>query len=141
MLAAFDNYLLKRLGLKDSLNAVLSEIKVANSFVLVECPKCVQALWHCAILVTDFHRCERSTYVNKGEHHESKVVACPSPGCSYVWCKTCTWVTEANTAQAREHSCEGAIELRELVNKQGWRYCPGQYIPGQPLHIILRHLG
>lgn len=93
-------------------------------------------------MLTSCHSCERSTYVAKEKYHASKIVSCPSPGCQYTWCKSCVWATETDNAEAKQHSCDGAIELRDLMAQQGWRYCPGCRTPTERIsgcnHMTVR---
>lgn len=111
----------------EDMNAVISEIKISQNFSLVECPGyayCSTLIFLCNLNI--LRRCERATYIKKEDFNQSNVIDCPSPGCKYMWCKMCNWATRDDTQpEARLHSCEGAVELRNLVNEEGWRYCPG----------------
>jgi hypothetical protein len=55
-----------------------------------------------------------------------KHLRCPQDGCIYVWCKECQ---QEIIPGGPEHSCDGSSELTNLVQNQGWKYCPSKFIP------------
>src|SRR5882757_1611205 len=74
-------------------------------------------------------RCRRSAQVDKEEHEASEVLTCPLPDCNYVWCKACQRpIATTNGSNTNPpHSCDGAAELRHLMQQQGWKFCPSTY--------------
>lgn len=69
--------------------------------------------------------CQNSTFVDRTEYQESKIITCPLPGCSYTWCKSCSQAIDT-VPGAPEHSCDGTSELDHLMKERGWKYCPGR---------------
>ena len=45
--------------------------------------------------------------------------------CKYVWCKECQ---QEVVPKGPEHSCDGSLELKRLVEQKGWKYCPGKIV-------------
>lgn len=80
-------------------------------------------LMHC-------RQCQSSTFVDRTEYQESKIITCPLPGCSHTWCKSCSQTIDT-VPGAPEHSCDGTSELDHLMKERGWKYCPGCRTPVQ----------
>ncbi|KDR70086.1 hypothetical protein GALMADRAFT_214829 [Galerina marginata CBS 339.88] len=58
----------------------------------------------------------------------SVTIKCPR--CGRQWCKTCL-KTFAGPYSAQVHHCEAPLEFDELMQKEGWKYCPGCRTPVQ----------
>jgi hypothetical protein len=71
-----------------------------------------------------YFRCQRSMSVDKQEHEESRMLVCPLPDCTHVWCKSCQ---QSFTIGGPPHSCDGTSELDHLMKQRGWKYCPSMY--------------
>ena len=67
-------------------------------------------------------RCKRSAFVGREEHDNAKVIACPLPGCRFLWCGVCQ---QQVPFEGPMHSCDGTSELDHLMKTKGWKYCPG----------------
>ncbi|KIM44614.1 hypothetical protein M413DRAFT_442575 [Hebeloma cylindrosporum] len=75
-------------------------------------------------------RCQQTMNVDRGEYQTITIITCPLPGCSHTWCKDCQ---QAVVLGGPEHSCNGISELKHLMQKKGWRCCPGCEIPIQKI--------
>ena len=70
-----------------------------------------------------YYRCQQTMNVDRGEYQTATIITCPLPGCSHTWCKECQ---QAIVLGGPEHSCDGVSELKYLMEKKGWRRCPGE---------------
>ena len=66
-------------------------------------------------------RCKQSVFVYRQDVEDTETIACPLPGCNYIWCKACQQAIEIGGPQ---HSCDGSSELDHLMKSSGWKYCP-----------------
>src|ERR1700735_4669047 len=69
-----------------------------------------------------FLRCGRYAYIDRQDHDEATILECPFGGCYYCWCKECQLEVPF---VGYNHSCDGALELDDLIVKEGWKRCPG----------------
>ena len=61
--------------------------------------------------------------VDRREYQATTIITCPLPDCSHTWCKECQ---QTVVLGGPEHSCNGVSELQHLMEKEGWRRCPGE---------------
>jgi len=73
-------------------------------------------------------KCQRTMNVDRDEYQTTSIITCPLPACNYTWCKDCQQVAVLG---GPKHSCDGASELKRLIDKKGWKRCPGCQIPIQ----------
>ncbi|KAH9028401.1 hypothetical protein EDB84DRAFT_277312 [Lactarius hengduanensis] len=92
------------LGLTDEQFDVWIELEMSSFSVLLHCRKC-----------------QRSMFVARDEHEVAKIIKCPLPDCDHAWCKQCQQTFRFG---GPTHSCDGTLELDDLVKQQGWKYCP-----------------
>ncbi|OAX43249.1 hypothetical protein K503DRAFT_708950 [Rhizopogon vinicolor AM-OR11-026] len=106
--------LVQLIGVDERNYAIWEEMELSQHSVLIHC-----------------RRCRRSAQVDKEEHEASEVLTCPLPDCNYVWCKACQRpIATTNGSNTNPpHSCDGAAELRHLMQQQGWKFCPNCKIP------------
>ncbi|KAJ3555966.1 hypothetical protein NM688_g2287 [Phlebia brevispora] len=104
-----DEFLAQNLGLTEAEYAVFTELQLAAFSVQLQCRKC-----------------RKSAYVDREEYDAEETIACPLPGCNYVWCKACSREIEVG---GLPHSCDGTSELNHLMEEQGWKHCPGCRTP------------
>ncbi|KAF8645632.1 hypothetical protein AX16_007714 [Volvariella volvacea WC 439] len=97
--------LVQVLGISEANYSTFVELQMVGISINVQCRKC-----------------NRSSFIDKGDYEAITIIACPLPGCNYVWCKLCH--QEVNP-RAQSHSCDGNRELKELVRREGWKQCPG----------------
>jgi hypothetical protein len=64
--------------------------------------------------------------VDPQKYDAAKLISCPLPPCDYMWCKACQ---QAVAPDGPAHSCDGSAKLDRLMNRQGWKYCPGCNTP------------
>ncbi|KAF8490479.1 hypothetical protein JB92DRAFT_3243549 [Gautieria morchelliformis] len=100
--------LVYQLGLTEAQYSTWTELELSQFSITLDCPKC---------------RC--STFVDINDHKDMKLLMCPLHRCNHVWCKDCQRHVESGT----QHSCDGSLELDDLMKSQGWRYCPGCKTP------------
>ena len=81
-----------------------------------------------------FFRCGNTSYVQKDDFEEAKVLFCPLPGCRYMWCKACQVpIPLVKNPEEPEHSCDGSSELTHLMKQRGWKHCPGCKTPTEKI--------
>ena len=71
------------------------------------------------------HRCKRSTFVDRPDFDNMKILVCPLPDCPHIWCKACQQPIDLGGVQ---HSCDGTSELDSLMKERGWKYCPSLFV-------------
>ncbi|KAI0663238.1 hypothetical protein C8Q70DRAFT_501360 [Cubamyces menziesii] len=108
-----DDEAIRQLGLTEEQYVVFEEMQMFKYSILVHCRKCLQ-----------------SVSVDKKQYQAQNVIHCPLKGCGYVWCKQCSQPVDPS---AGEHSCDGTKELDHLMNKQGWKRCPGCRTPTEKI--------
>ena len=59
-------------------------------------------------------------HIAREDYQNNEIIICPIQGCRHKWCKMCLQEVEGL------HSCDGVLELDELMKEQGWQYCPGR---------------
>ena len=98
------------------------ELEKFQFSIVLHCPKWISSLPMLSLMVlTPFLRCQNSIVIDLNDHKDMKLLTCPLRSCNHIWCKDCQLHVEPGT----QHSCDGSLELGELMKKQGWRYCPG----------------
>ncbi|EJD00190.1 uncharacterized protein FOMMEDRAFT_159840 [Fomitiporia mediterranea MF3/22] len=103
--------LIHQIGISDQAYTIFNELQITKFSVPVQC-----------------RACNRSAFVDKLEFERTKVLFCPFPNCSYVWCKECQ--QEVDTSKDGPiHSCDGSEELTHLMSRTGWKNCPGCKTP------------
>ncbi|EIN14301.1 hypothetical protein PUNSTDRAFT_96055 [Punctularia strigosozonata HHB-11173 SS5] len=85
------------------------ELQMASFSILLHCRKC-----------------SKSVFVDRREYEEAKLIVCPLPTCNYLWCKDCSREVDIATSV---HSCDGTSELNDLMDRRGWKHCPGCSTP------------
>ncbi|KAJ8584531.1 hypothetical protein M405DRAFT_746833 [Rhizopogon salebrosus TDB-379] len=98
--------LVRLIGMDERLYATWEEMELSQHSVLLHC-----------------RRCRRSVLVDKEEHQESQILACPLPNCTHRWCKACQ---QSITFGSPAHTCDGTSELDRLMKQKGWKYCPSR---------------
>ncbi|KZT36311.1 hypothetical protein SISSUDRAFT_1071582 [Sistotremastrum suecicum HHB10207 ss-3] len=76
-------------------------------------------------ILLDCRKCNRSTFADASDHAEMKILGCPLPNCDHIWCKECQQTVEPGV----NHSCDGSLEMGELMKARGWKHCPGCQTP------------
>ncbi|KAL6309200.1 hypothetical protein BKA93DRAFT_425427 [Sparassis latifolia] len=71
-------------------------------------------------------KCQNSASVFKPDIDNIDIVPCPFNGCNHVWCKFCQQAIDLNGPR---HSCDGSSEFISLMQKEGWKRCPGCNTP------------
>ncbi|KAB5589515.1 Zinc metalloprotease [Ceratobasidium theobromae] len=71
--------------------------------------------------------CGRSYMVSREDYNDpsTKEFTCAMPDCDHVWCKSCSTTIE----KGKTHTCDGSAELTRLMEREGWRKCPGCQTP------------
>lgn len=88
------------------------------------------------MLTAAFIRCKQSAFVYRQDVDDTPTIACPLPGCNYIWCKTCQQAIEIGGPQ---HSCDGSSELDHLMKSSGWKYCPSTISMFPPFRVQSSH--
>ncbi|KAG9099281.1 hypothetical protein FRC06_005444 [Ceratobasidium sp. 370] len=72
-------------------------------------------------------QCGRSYMVSRDDYNDpsTKEFRCAMPDCDHVWCKSCSTTIE----KGQTHTCDGSAELTRLMEKEGWKTCPGCKTP------------
>ncbi|KAG8699708.1 hypothetical protein FRC08_005149 [Ceratobasidium sp. 394] len=72
-------------------------------------------------------QCGRSYMVSRDDYNDpsTKEFRCAMPDCDHVWCKSCSTTIE----KGQTHTCDGSAELTRLMEKEGWKTCPGCNTP------------
>ncbi|KAG8734212.1 hypothetical protein FRC10_011816 [Ceratobasidium sp. 414] len=72
-------------------------------------------------------QCARSYMVSRDDYNDpsTKEFRCAMPDCDHVWCKSCSTTIE----KGHTHTCDGSAELTRLMEKEGWKTCPGCNTP------------
>ncbi|KIY62816.1 hypothetical protein CYLTODRAFT_383163 [Cylindrobasidium torrendii FP15055 ss-10] len=99
------------LGIPEKEYSIYEESQLSILSILIHCRKCKEGV-----------------FVDRGEYNEAKILACPLPNCTHAWCKSCHH-TIVPSVDGPPHSCDGSSELQHLMNKQGWKHCPGCKTP------------
>lgn len=110
-MTAVDYSVVTQIGITEEEYRIFEELQISAYSVLIHCRKC-----------------RESMFVDRQEHQETNILVCPLPRCQYAWCKTCH---QKVTVDGPQHSCDGSSELRDLMSKRGWKYCPGCRTPIQ----------
>ncbi|KDQ64237.1 hypothetical protein JAAARDRAFT_166285 [Jaapia argillacea MUCL 33604] len=102
---------LRQLGLTEKEYSTFEEFEMSKFSVLLHC-----------------RECKNTVFVDKQEHDETEIIACPMPRCTYAWCKLCS---RSIVIGGPKHSCDGSSELKHLMQQRGWKYCPGCMTPAE----------
>ncbi|CUA74307.1 putative E3 ubiquitin-protein ligase RNF217 [Rhizoctonia solani] len=72
-------------------------------------------------------QCNRSYMVSREDYNDpgSKQFTCAMPDCDHTWCKSCSTSIE----KGETHTCDGSAELTRLMEREGWKKCPGCQAP------------
>ena len=62
--------------------------------------------------------------VDREEYGNQRIVICPLPACRRPWCKEC--LKPLAYSQLAKHDCK-QDEFDELMQREGWKYCPGMF--------------
>ena len=73
-------------------------------------------------LIVHRHSCHETTRMDVIDFREAKELTCPR-GCGAHWCKQCNRTFERGGV----HSCDGEVELNQLLKQNNWKRCPGMY--------------
>ncbi|KAH8114635.1 hypothetical protein DFH11DRAFT_1508722, partial [Phellopilus nigrolimitatus] len=107
--------LILQVGIPNESYSIFVELQMAAFSIPMECK-----------------RCKRSAFVDKLEFDETKILACPFPNCTYLWCKDCQQEVPLS-ADGPPHSCDGSAELQHLMTSRGWKHCPGCRTPTEKI--------
>ncbi|GJJ08134.1 hypothetical protein Clacol_002342 [Clathrus columnatus] len=99
--------LVEQLSLSEEQVKIWYELEISELSIILDCPIC-----------------RRSTFVDRVDHTTMKILTCPIPDCRRSWCKDCLYRVEQGVADS-DHSCDGSLEMANLVRDSGWMYCPG----------------
>ncbi|KAJ7750690.1 hypothetical protein DFH07DRAFT_746063 [Mycena maculata] len=102
--------LVKTLGLTGEQYQVFEELELIPLVTFLECPKCKEPL-----------------FVDRQEYEAGVFLVCPLEGCNHAWCRICGKTIVDLVTPA--HECAGEAELHALMERQGWKYCPGCQTP------------
>jgi hypothetical protein len=61
--------------------------------------------------------------VDREEYASQRIIICPLPACGHPWCKECL---KSLANGDTEHNCKQQ-EFELLMQKKGWKYCPGMF--------------
>ena len=116
------------LSISESPNAISGFLRnwsylVSQSFSTAESTRLLSSRSRRRTLTATLIRCKRSAFVDRPEYQESRILACPLPGCNYAWCKSCQMAIDFG---GPPHSCDGSSEFRHLMKEKGWKHCPGE---------------
>ncbi|KZW03706.1 hypothetical protein EXIGLDRAFT_709364 [Exidia glandulosa HHB12029] len=111
--SALSPHLVDNIGLTMEQFSLWNDLQISGLSVEMECQKCKKKM-----------KVDREDY-NAAEH-----IACPMQGCHYVWCKKCNQEIPLGPVN---HSCDGTKELDGLMQKTGWKYCPGCHTPTEKI--------
>ncbi|KAJ7224064.1 hypothetical protein GGX14DRAFT_648276 [Mycena pura] len=103
--------LVQMLGLTDQQYQILQELQIASLSILLHC-----------------RQCKEGVFVDRDEYEAAEIIVCPLPRCNYAWCKACQ---QAIAVGGPKHSCDGSSELEHLMQRSGWKHCPGCKTPFQ----------
>jgi hypothetical protein len=67
-------------------------------------------------------RCRHPVFGNPTEHETVRVFTCKRLLCLHRFCAQCQ---QPVSAGGTGHSCDGSLEMADLMQRQGWRRCPG----------------
>jgi hypothetical protein len=70
------------------------------------------------------HRCKEPLFVDRQEYEAGVVLVCPVEGCNHAWCRICGKTIDDLVTPV--HECVGEAELHALMERQGWKHCPGK---------------
>jgi hypothetical protein len=96
--------LVQLIGIDEGQYTIWEQMELSQHSVLIHC-----------------RSCGRSVPVDRQEHEETKTLICPLPNCNHSWCKACQ---QPINSEGPPHSCDGTAELDDLMQRQGWKYCP-----------------
>ncbi|KAH7920857.1 hypothetical protein BV22DRAFT_1097439 [Leucogyrophana mollusca] len=103
--------LVQMIGVSEQQYEVWVEMSMIQFSVLLHCRKC-----------------QRSAFVDRQDHEDTRTLVCPLPDCDHIWCKACQ---QSITIGGPKHSCDGSSELDHLMKQRGWKYCPSCKTPIQ----------
>ncbi|KAJ7750691.1 hypothetical protein DFH07DRAFT_961288 [Mycena maculata] len=72
-------------------------------------------------------KCKESLFVDRQEYEAGVFLVCPVEGCNHTWCRICGKTIDDLVAPV--HECIGEAELHALMERRGWKYCPGCRTP------------
>ncbi|EIW81361.1 hypothetical protein CONPUDRAFT_137352 [Coniophora puteana RWD-64-598 SS2] len=104
-----DSWLVEQIGVNQDQYSIWTEMELAQFSILIHC-----------------RGCKRSVFIDRQDHDDTKMLACPLPRCNYVWCKACQCSIQIG---GPSHSCDGSSELDHLMKQRGWKYCPSCKTP------------
>jgi len=104
-----DSWLVEQIGVNQEQYAIWTEMELARFSILLHC-----------------RSCQRSVFIDRQDHDDTKILACPLPRCNHIWCKACQASIQLN---GPPHSCDGSSELDHLMKQRGWKYCPNCKTP------------
>ncbi|KAJ3555791.1 hypothetical protein NM688_g2377 [Phlebia brevispora] len=110
--SALSSVFIQQFGLKEESRIIMKELQEASYSILIHC-----------------RGCDRETFLDRSEYDSAAVISCPFSDCSRSWCKQCS--TAVNPLNPK-HSCgarASAKAFARLVEKKGWKYCPGCRTP------------
>jgi hypothetical protein len=107
--ATMNSLFVENLGLSFEEMSSFVELELAIHSILLQC-----------------RGCAGKAFVDKEDYQEATIIQCPLPQCEYTWCKQCSQPTEAGDFG---HSCDGTNELSQLMDSEGWKFCPGCRTP------------
>ncbi|KAI0089044.1 hypothetical protein BDY19DRAFT_1004995 [Irpex rosettiformis] len=108
-LGMIDGLLAQQVGLNEQELSIFTGLELSAFSVQLHCRGCQQMM-----------------FVDREEYDEADTIACPLPGCTFAWCKACSRSIEIDGPR---HSCDGTSELAHLMDRQGWKSCPGCRTP------------
>ncbi|KAF8834551.1 hypothetical protein BDN67DRAFT_992642 [Paxillus ammoniavirescens] len=102
--AVISRFLVEQIGITEEQFQVWTEMELAEVSVFIQC-----------------RECNGSAFVDREDLEETTVILCPEQDCYHAWCKECQQTIDPD---GPEHSCDGSSELDNLMQEQGWKYCP-----------------
>ncbi|KAH6916032.1 hypothetical protein BKA70DRAFT_1092731 [Coprinopsis sp. MPI-PUGE-AT-0042] len=99
------------LALPEKLHDKFIELEIAQLSIKIECPGC-----------------KNSMQIAREDYLAEAFIWCPLPGCSRQFCRACREITNNG---GKGHACKIDEALDELMQANGWRYCPGCRTPTQ----------
>lgn len=115
--------MIEALGLTEDEFQKMTQLELATVSVQLSCPKWVARI--CLIVASHAEpaaRCKNTVLVDRTDHQQTEIFACPMNDCDNLWCKMCMQTVASRSAS--DHSCDGTKELDRLMNTTGWKRCP-----------------